>query len=191
VTTGEAHNVIGQGGVKRTVFAGLPGLFASKLGSMFQLDLGFWKAEPERIRAKPALPALPSAPETLDLLTWKHGITVLIVRQQTAVHDHLRRLAAQELPLRTLDLARQHGIEVNRVTVRSQKTRWGSCSAQGTISLNWRIIQAPPDVRDYLIIHELMHRRQMNHSDRYWKLVAEASPGYEAAEAWLRQHRLE
>ena len=108
-----------------------------------------------------------------------------------AAHDHLRRLAARELPPRTLELAREHEIQVNRVTVRAQKTRWGSCSARGTISLNWLIIQAPPDVRDYLIIHELMHRRQMNHSARYWKLGAEAFPDYRAAELWLRKHRLE
>jgi predicted metal-dependent hydrolase len=108
-----------------------------------------------------------------------------------AIHDHLRRLAERELPPRTLELARNFGIGVKRVTVRSQKTRWGSCSTRGTISLNWRIIQAPPEVRDYLIIHELMHRRQMNHSARYWKLVAEAFPDYRAAELWLRKHRLE
>jgi predicted metal-dependent hydrolase len=107
------------------------------------------------------------------------------------VQDYLRRLAERELPPRTLELAREHGIEVSRVTVRSQKTRWGSCSVRGTISLNWRIIQAPPAVRDYLIIHELMHRRQMNHSARFWKLVAEAFPDYRAAEQWLRKHRIE
>ncbi|HUB66698.1 MAG TPA: SprT family zinc-dependent metalloprotease [Candidatus Methylacidiphilales bacterium] len=106
------------------------------------------------------------------------------------IDHHLRRLAERELPPRTLELARQLGIEVKRVTVRSQKTRWGSCSARGTISLNWRIIHAPPEVRDYLIIHELMHRRQMNHSSRYWKLVAAAFPDYRAAELWLRKHRL-
>jgi predicted metal-dependent hydrolase len=110
---------------------------------------------------------------------------------RAAVHDHLRPLAVRELPPRTLELAREHGIEIKRVTVRSQKTRWGSCSTRGTISLNWRIIQAPPAVRDYLIIHELMHRRQMNHSARYWKLVAAAFPEYRAAEQWLRKHRLE
>jgi hypothetical protein len=110
---------------------------------------------------------------------------------RAAVHDYLGRLAVRELPPRTLELAREHAIQINRVTVRAQKTRWGSCSARGTISLNWRIIHAPLGVRDYLIIHELMHRRQMNHSARYWKLVAEAFPDYRAAEQWLRKHRLE
>jgi predicted metal-dependent hydrolase len=108
-----------------------------------------------------------------------------------AIHAHLRRLAESELPPRTRELAAQHGIAIGRVTVRAQKTRWGSCSARGTISLNWRLIHAPPFVQDYLIVHELMHRRQMNHSARYWKLVAEAFPRWEEAERWLKKTRLE
>ena len=110
---------------------------------------------------------------------------------QVTVLTHLRRLAERELPERTWELARQHGTTNKRVTVRAQKSRWGSCSARGTISLNWRLIHAPAPVVDYLIIHELMHRREMNHSDRYWKLVAEACPNYTAAEKWLKRFRLE
>lgn len=104
---------------------------------------------------------------------------------------HLRNLAARELPARTWELARQYGIAIRRVTVRGQKTRWGSCSSRGTISLNWRLVQAPPSVSDYLIIHELMHRREMNHSARYWKLVEAACPGYRLAEKWLKKFRLD
>jgi len=107
------------------------------------------------------------------------------------VQGHLRGLAERELPVRTRELARLHGIAVGRISVRAQKTRWGSCSARGTISLNWRLIHAPPHVADYLIIHELMHRREMNHSARYWKLVARACPGYRRAEEWLKKVRLE
>jgi hypothetical protein len=110
---------------------------------------------------------------------------------RAAIQVHLRGLAERELPLRTRELARQHGIEVKRITVRAQKTRWGSCSATGTISLNWRLIHAPPFVQDYLIIHELMHRRQMNHSARYWKLVADAFPRWREAESWLKKTRIE
>ena len=106
------------------------------------------------------------------------------------IHAWLRRLAERELPPRTRELAGQHGISITRVTVRAQKTRWGSCSTRGTISLNWRLVQAPEFVRDYLIVHELMHRRQMNHSARYWRLVAAAFPDYRAAERWLKQTRL-
>jgi len=104
---------------------------------------------------------------------------------------YLRRMAEGELPVRTRELALLHGISVHRVSVRAQKTRWGSCSARGTISLNWRLIQAPSHVVDYLIIHELMHRREMNHSPRYWNLVAKAFPDYRRAEQWLKSSRLE
>jgi predicted metal-dependent hydrolase len=107
------------------------------------------------------------------------------------IQAHLRSLAEGALPPRARELARLHGITIGRVTVRAQKTRWGSCSARGTISLNWRLIQAPPFVQDYLIIHELMHRRQMNHSARFWKLVADACPNWREAESWLKKTRLE
>jgi predicted metal-dependent hydrolase len=108
-----------------------------------------------------------------------------------AVQAHLRALAERELPVRTRELAQEHGVSIRSVTVRAQTTRWGSCSSRGTISLNWRLIQAPPLVVDYLIVHELMHRREMNHSARYWKLVAAAFPRYREAEAWLKKTRLE
>ena len=73
-----------------------------------------------------------------------------------------------------------------RVSVRNQKTRWGSCSRKGTISLNWRLIQAPEFVRDYIILHELAHRWQMNHSDKFWREVERLSPDYLTAEQWLK-----
>ena len=107
------------------------------------------------------------------------------------VHAHLRRMAEKELPVRTRELAQVHGITIRRVSVRAQKTRWGSCSARGTISLNWRLIQTPPFVVDYLIVHELMHRREMNHSKRYWKHVADAFPAYREAEAWLKSNKID
>jgi len=118
-------------------------------------------------------------------------VTRALPDYRKAVLAHLRRLAERELPVRTRELALLHGIVVHRVSVRAQKTRWGSCSSRGTLSLNWRLIQAPPGVCDYLIIHELMHRREMNHSARYWKLVAGACPGYRTAEQWLKRTRLE
>ena len=110
---------------------------------------------------------------------------------RAVVQAHLRRVAERELPARTRELALLHGIVLHRVSVRAQKTRWGSCSARGTISLNWRLMHAPPFVVDYLIIHELMHRREMNHSARYWKLVAAAFPDYQRAEQWLKKSGIE
>lgn len=110
------------------------------------------------------------------------------VNLQPAVQNHLRRLAARELPARVWALAATHGVPVSRVSVRNQKTRWGSCSRRGTISLNWRLLQTPDFVRDYIILHELAHRRQMNHSEKFWAEVARLCPDYLAAESWLKQH---
>jgi predicted metal-dependent hydrolase len=104
------------------------------------------------------------------------------------IERHLWRLAAKEFPRRVCELAGVHHLRVRRVTVRNQKARWGSCSRQGTISLNWRLIQAPQFVRDYLILHELMHLKQMNHSARFWREVACACPDYKVAESWLKQN---
>jgi predicted metal-dependent hydrolase len=105
-----------------------------------------------------------------------------------ALELHLRRLAARELPARVMEFAARHQFPVRRVSVRNQKSRWGSCSRRGTISLNWRLIQAPEFVRDYIILHELAHLRHMNHSQRYWAEVERLCPGYAAAERWLKQH---
>ena len=87
-----------------------------------------------------------------------------------------------------MELAALHDIKVTRVTVRNQKSRWGSCSRRGTISLNWRLIQTPAFVRDYIIQHELAHRRQMNHSIKFWQEVERLCPDYLRAERWLKQH---
>jgi hypothetical protein len=105
-----------------------------------------------------------------------------------AVERHLRRLADRELVSRTLELAGRYGVTVGRVSVRNQRSRWGSCSFLGTISLNWRLVQVPPSVRDYIILHELMHLREMNHSARFWALVELVCPEFREAERWLRRH---
>jgi predicted metal-dependent hydrolase len=105
-----------------------------------------------------------------------------------AIEGHLRQLAARELPPRVLELAVRHGLTVRRITVRSQKSRWGSCSRRGTISLNWRLIQTPAFVSDYICLHELMHLRQMNHSPGFWREVERVCPDYRMARHWLKQH---
>jgi predicted metal-dependent hydrolase len=105
-----------------------------------------------------------------------------------AIERHLHRLAALELPPQVLELAARHGLSVRRVTVRSQRSRWGSCSRHGTISLNWRLIQTPPFVQKYICIHELLHLSEMNHSPRFWRKVELACPDYASAEQWLKQH---
>lgn len=106
-----------------------------------------------------------------------------------AIEKHLRKLATLELSGRVVELAGQHGFPVNRVTVRNQRTRWGSCSRRGTVSLNWRLIQTPEYVRDYIVLHELAHLRHMNHSRRFWQEVERLCPDYLNAERWLKQNR--
>jgi predicted metal-dependent hydrolase len=98
----------------------------------------------------------------------------------------LRRIAVRDLVPRLHELARRHDLAVSRVTVRNQQSRWGSCSRAGAIALNFRLVQAPPAVRDYVLLHELMHIRQPNHSRRFWRLVEEACPEFREAERWLR-----
>jgi len=93
-----------------------------------------------------------------------------------------------ELPARAWELAAATGTPIKRVAVRNQRARWGSCSARGTISLNWRLMQTPEAVRDYIIYHELMHRREMNHSARFWRRVEAVCPAWRAAEQWLKAH---
>lgn len=102
---------------------------------------------------------------------------------------HLWQLGWRELPPLTRAFAARHGLEVKRITVRNQRSRWGSCSRLGTISLNWRLVLMPAAVRDYVILHELMHLRQPNHSPRFWQEVAAVCPDYREAERWIREHR--
>jgi predicted metal-dependent hydrolase len=98
----------------------------------------------------------------------------------------LRARAQRDLPAEVLALAERHGLTVSRVTIRNQSSRWGSCARGGAISLNWRLVQVPPFVREYVLVHELMHLRQMNHSARFWRLVAAVCPRYVEARRWLR-----
>lgn len=102
----------------------------------------------------------------------------------------LRSRAQEELPPRLRALAREHGLvsALTRVSIRNQRTRWGSCGRDGHITLNWRLVLMPPEVCDYILIHELMHLRRMDHSPKYWALVEAACPEYRAARTWLRSN---
>ena len=104
--------------------------------------------------------------------------------------DELRALIARarsELPPRLLHLAAANGLTVSRVSIRNQRWRWGSCNRNGHICLNWRLVTMPEWVRDYVLIHELMHLKRMDHSPKFWKLVAAACPNYQDARRWLRR----
>lgn len=100
----------------------------------------------------------------------------------------LRREARTVLPARLRELAQQVGVTVGSVSIRNQRHRWGSCSASGAISLNWRLVTMPGWVRDYVMYHELMHVERMDHSPAFWALVKRVCPDYEEARRWLRRH---
>jgi len=99
-----------------------------------------------------------------------------------------REFAKQYLSVRLVQLAEQYGFEFNRLFIREQKTRWGSCSSRGNISLNWKLIKAPVSVSDYVILHELVHTEIMNHSTDFWLRVEALVPDYKEAKLWLRTH---
>jgi predicted metal-dependent hydrolase len=100
----------------------------------------------------------------------------------------LQAKATAELPAQLLALATHHRLTVSRVTVRNQRSRWGSCGRNGHITLNWRLAAMPDWVREYVMIHELMHLRRLDHSPEYWAFVAAAYPDHAKARAWLRVH---
>jgi len=94
------------------------------------------------------------------------------------------------LPIRLNQLACVHNLTVRRVSIRNQRWRWGSCSRTGHICLNWRLVAMPDWVRDYVIVHELMHLKRMDHSKRFWRLVASACPEYQSARRYLRERSM-
>jgi hypothetical protein len=84
------------------------------------------------------------------------------------------------------ELAARHGFQYSRMRLSSARTRWGSCSSRGTISLNWRLVLAPPEIVDYVILHELAHLRTPNHSKDFWRLVESLCPEYQQHRKWLK-----
>lgn len=84
--------------------------------------------------------------------------------------------------------ARSQGLSWGRVTLRDTRGRWGSCSARGDLMYSWRLVMAPEDVLDYVVVHEVAHLAQMNHSPAFWKVVAQMMPDYERSREWLRRN---
>jgi predicted metal-dependent hydrolase len=109
-------------------------------------------------------------------------------RRPPEAEKALRAEAARTLPPRLLELAAAHGLTVARVSIRDQRSRWGSCSPKAHIALNYRLMLMPEFVREYILIHELMHLTQADHSRKFWRLVEAACPGFREAERWLRRH---
>ena len=104
-----------------------------------------------------------------------------------AIEAWYRREAARHYAARLAHFAPLVGRAARKLVIRAQRTRWGSCSARGTISLNWRLMQAPPEILDYVLVHELCHLLVPNHSPRFWAEVARVLPDWRRRRAQLRQ----
>ena len=89
---------------------------------------------------------------------------------------------------KTAAYARKMGVTYGRITIREQKTRWGSCSSVGNLNYNWRLIFAPEEIVDYIVVHELAHRLEMNHSKAFYYIVESVLPDYRKAQKWLREN---
>lgn len=89
---------------------------------------------------------------------------------------------------KTAFYARIMGVSYKRIFIREQKTRWGSCSSNGNLNFNWRLIFAPEEVLDYVVVHELAHRREMNHSKAFYSIIESVLPDYRNARKWLRDN---
>lgn len=112
-------------------------------------------------------------------------------REAPLTLDQVQALADRalvELPPKVARFAARMGVSYGRITVRNQTTRWGSCTAQGNLNFNCLLMLAPERVVDYVVVHELAHRKQMNHSAAFWQEVAKVMPDYRDSVEWLRKN---
>ena len=107
---------------------------------------------------------------------------------QRALETLYRRKAREWFEEQADQLAQEMSVEYDKIEIRNQRTKWGSCSTSGTLGLNWRLMMAPPEIGRYIIIHELAHLREQNHTDEFWSLVAEYDPDYNDHAQWLQEN---
>ena len=121
-----------------------------------------------KISAQPQLPALTEA-------------------ERKALAEEVKTVIAQ----RVTRFAPLVGVTYGNITIRSQRSRWGSCSTKGNLNFNCLLMLAPPEVLDYVVVHELCHRKEMNHSPRFWAEVERVMPDYRIHKQWLKDHGAE
>lgn len=200
-----------HGGLVVTVPSGfdrsrLPALIAERQGWIDRARQRLVRARPaaELAARKPARIELPAAGESWsvhyraadrqrltlderDNALWVQGPEPHLDQEVAALlRNWLKQRARSFLLPRVQGLARRHGFSHGRITVRNQKSRWGSCSATGNLSLNARLLFLSPEACDYVLLHELVHTRHLNHSPAFWARVAEVAPAYRQAMAELK-----
>lgn len=114
--------------------------------------------------------------------------------EQISISEEVRRegieRAKRIFPERTAYFAKRMGVDYDRITIREQKTRWGSCSSKGNLNFNWKLVLLAPELLDYVVVHELAHRREMNHSKNFWKIVEAELPDYRERRRRLKECRI-
>lgn len=115
-------------------------------------------------------------------------VSDLTEAQRASLAQRYIAAAKEYFPKRVAYFQPFTGGTYSRITIRDQKTRWGSCSARGTLSFNWRLMLAPPTILDYVVVHELCHLTHMNHSAAFWQAVEAVYPDYRTARKWLKEH---
>ena len=162
-------------------------LFVERNTAWLDRQLARIQAGREREAARPSL----AAGRRISV----HGRVRIVMANSAQERDRLerslRREARRVLEERVAALAPLVGVMPARLTVRAQRARWGSASRSGSLSLNWRLILAPPPVLDYVVIHELAHLAEPGHTPRFWALVRRHAPEADAARTWLREHHAE
>jgi predicted metal-dependent hydrolase len=125
-----------------------------------------------------------------------HSPPSIVVRHSAAdprpladlIEQWLRSEARRDLEQRVADRSREMSLAPTRITVRDQRSRWGSASRRGTLSFSWRLVLAPPEILDYVVVHELAHLRWAGHGSRFWSLVRRYAPAADHHRRWLRQN---
>ena len=111
------------------------------------------------------------------------------IPKMTAEELHGLTMCAKDvIPKRVAHFAALMRVTYGRITIRHQRTRWGSCSSEGNLNFNCLLMKTPLDVIDYVVVHELCHRREMNHSPRFWEEVENVLPDYKTSKKWLKEH---
>ena len=146
------------------------------LGRPYKLELTH---EPRRVR-----PAVQLGEGTI--LVKAPDCSPAVVKE--SLQGWYRWAAGRHIRMRVEHYQVRLGKYPGRITIREQKTRWGSCSARGNLNFNWRVMMAPPEIVDYLVVHELCHLVHLNHSPEFWALVATVIPDYKARKDWLRKN---
>ncbi len=118
----------------------------------------------------------------------KRPVSGLSEIQRSALEKRYREAAHSYFPERVKHYAAMLHVTYGKITIRDQKTRWGSCSSRGNLNFNWRLMLAPPRVLDYVVVHELCHRKHMDHSPAFWQKVAGILPDYKALRKWLKDN---